>query len=60
MEGKIMKLEEEVRVLNQALEKPEVAQDSKKLSEICLAIGIAENQIEQHYLRWEELEKRLK
>jgi ATP-binding cassette subfamily F protein uup len=57
IEGKIVKLEVEVKVLHQALEKNESAQ---KLSEICMAIGILENQIEQHYLRWEELEKKLK
>jgi ATP-binding cassette subfamily F protein uup len=58
MEGKISQLEEEVKKLNHTLEKPEVAEDSAKLSEICTAIGLAENKIEQLYLRWEELEKK--
>lgn len=58
IEGKISKLEEEVRTLNHVLEKPEVAEKPEKLSEVCTAIGLAENQIEQLYLRWEELEKK--
>lgn len=58
IEGKILKLEEEVRELNQLLESPEMAQDSKKLNEICQAIGLAENQIEQLYLRFEELDRK--
>lgn len=56
--GKIEKLEEEVKALNHLLEKPEIAQDGQKLSEVCLAVGLTENQIEQLYLRWEELEKK--
>jgi ATP-binding cassette subfamily F protein uup len=56
MEGKIAKLEEEVKVLNQALE----GNDAQKLAEVCMAIGLAENQIEQLYLRWDELEKKQK
>lgn len=55
IEGKISHLEEEVRLLNHQLEKIE---DAQKLSEVCKAIGLAENQIEQLYLRWDELEKK--
>ncbi len=55
IEGKITKLEEEVRSFNHLLEKKEIAEDPKRLSEICAAIGLAENQIEQLYLRFEEL-----
>lgn len=58
IEGKILKLEEEVRELNQLLESSEIAQDSKKLNEICQTIGLAENQIEQLYLRFEELDRK--
>lgn len=60
IEGKIAKLEEEVRALNHALETAQVAEDAVRLSEICKAIGLAENQIEQLYLRWDELEKKQK
>ena len=52
IEGKILKLEEEVKVLNTSLE---TTQDSQQLNEICKAIGLAEMQIEQLYLRWHEL-----
>jgi ATP-binding cassette subfamily F protein uup len=58
IEGKILKLEEKVRELNRLLESPEVAQDAPRLSGVCLEIGLAETQIEQLYLRWEELEKK--
>lgn len=58
IEGKISKLEGEVRTLNHALEKAETVANTKKLSETCMAIGLTENQIEQLYLRWEELEQK--
>lgn len=58
IEGKIAKLEEEVRALNHTLETPEIAENAQKLSEVCMAVGLAENQIEQLYLRWEELDKK--
>lgn len=56
-EEKIEKLEGEVKRLTRTLEEPEIAQNPQKLSEVCMAIGLLENQIEQLYLRWEELEK---
>lgn len=55
IEGKITKLEDEVKTLNQSLE---TTQDPQKLNEICKAIGLAETQIEQLYLRWEELDNK--
>jgi ATP-binding cassette subfamily F protein uup len=58
IEGKISKLEEEVRSLNHLLEEKEIAENPARLSEICTAIGLAETQIEQLYLRWEELSKK--
>ena len=58
IEGKIAKLEEEVQTLNRTLEKPEIAKDAQKLSEVCLAISLAETQIEQLYLRWQELDQK--
>lgn len=58
IEGKISKLEEEVKALNHLLEKKEIAEDPKKLSEVCQAIGLAQIQIEQLYLRFEELDKK--
>lgn len=58
IEGKISKLEEEVRILNHSLEKPEIAENAKKLSEACQAIALLENKIEQLYLRFEELDQK--
>ena len=58
IEKKIEKLEQEVKNLTLLLELPENAADTQKLSELCTAIGVAETQIEQLYLRWEELGKR--
>jgi ATP-binding cassette subfamily F protein uup len=58
LEGKITKLEEEVCSLNHLLEEKEIAENPARLSEICTAIGLAETQIEQLYLRWEELQKK--
>ncbi|MBS0605656.1 MAG: ABC-F family ATP-binding cassette domain-containing protein [Verrucomicrobia bacterium] len=60
IEGKISKLEDEVKRLNAALEDPAIAERPEQLQEICSQIGLAENQIEQLYLRWEELEKKLR
>jgi ABC transport system ATP-binding/permease protein len=58
IEGKILKLEEEIKKLHQLLEDPEISTNAIRLDEICTAIALAENQIEQLYLRWEELEKK--
>jgi ATP-binding cassette subfamily F protein uup len=58
IEGKISRLEEEVRRLNLLLERAEIAENAQKLNEVCQAIGLAENQIEQLYLRWEELDQK--
>ncbi|MBS0654114.1 MAG: ATP-binding cassette domain-containing protein, partial [Verrucomicrobia bacterium] len=60
IEGKITKLEEEVRLLNISLEDPAIAEKPEQLQALCSQIGLAENQIEQLYLRWEELEKKLR
>ncbi len=54
--GKIEQLENEVRRLNHTLEDPALSQDVAALQAICTQVGLAENQIEQLYLRWEELE----
>ncbi len=58
IEGKIEKLEEKLRSLNELLEKDETTQNPKKLQEVCTAIGLVETQVEQLYLRWEELEQK--
>ena len=58
IEGKIEKLEEELRSLNKLLENKDTAENAQKLTEICTAIGLVETQVEQLYLRWEELEQK--
>ncbi len=60
IEGKIGQLEEEVRLLNSDLEDPAITEKPEQLQALCSQIGLAENQIEQLYLRWEELEKKLR
>lgn len=52
IEKKIEALEAQVRGLNHRLE---TEKDLKVLEEICAAVSLAETQIEQLYLRWNEL-----
>lgn len=56
LERKITKLETEMRSLNQLLEEKEVAENPKRLSEICATIGLLKTQIEELYLRLENLD----
>lgn len=60
LEKKVAKLEDELKELNQLMGQPQVASDKKKLDEVCKAAGILTTQIEQHFLRWEELERKQK
>ncbi len=55
IEGKIAKLEESIRVLTHQMEGALNPQD---LSRVCTEIGLAETQVEQLYLRWEELDRK--
>lgn len=59
LEGKISRLEEETRNLNQCLEDPSVTQDAQRLQEVCTSIAANESKIEQLYLRWLELDQKL-
>ena len=59
IEAKISLHEEEVQKLNRQLEDPLIAQNPSRLQEICTAIGCIETKIEQLYLRFEELDKKL-
>ncbi len=56
--GKIELLEKEMRELSHLLETPEIAEDSARLAETCTAISLVETQVEQLYLRWEELSRK--
>ena len=58
IENKILKLEDKIKELNLQLENPELAQNSASLAELCTEISLHETQIQQLYLRWEELEKK--
>jgi ATP-binding cassette subfamily F protein uup len=58
IEGKILKLEEEVKELSLLLQQKEVAENSARLAEVCTAIGLAETKIEKLYLLWEELDQK--
>jgi ATP-binding cassette subfamily F protein uup len=58
IEGKIAKLEEAVRVLNHRLEDDKVAKNPQELSKVCTEISLVETQIEQQYLRFQELDQK--
>ena len=58
IENKIAKLEDQVKKLNQLLLDPTIAGEPQRLHELCAAVALAENQIEQLYLRWDELHKK--
>jgi len=60
IEGKIGELEAELQKLNHSLESSEVAQNPDQLQLICSQVALIENRIQQAYLRWEELEKKLR
>ena len=59
MEGKIAKLESQVRVLNHRLEEDAVAKNPQELAKVCTEISLVETQIEQAYLRWQELDQKV-
>jgi ABC transport system ATP-binding/permease protein len=58
IERKISNLEEEIKQLTHLIDSPEIAQDAEKLRTLCSQVGLAENQLEQLYLRWDELSKK--
>jgi ATP-binding cassette subfamily F protein uup len=58
IEGKIQRLENEIHQLNLKLEDVEICQNPEHLQTLCTQIDLAETQIEQLYLRWEELTKK--
>ena len=58
IEMKISQFEKEIQGLNHLLEDVTIAQNPARLEEVCRAVALAENQVEQLYLRWEELEKK--
>ena len=57
IEGKITRLEKEVKKLTHELEDPTIAEDPAALNKICQLIGSAEAKIEQLYIQWEEIDQ---
>lgn len=60
IEGKILEAESELQQLNHSLEDPEIAKNAERLQSLCSQVALTENHIEQLYIRWQELEKKLK
>ena len=58
LEGKIEQLEKEMKEFTRLLESEEISRDEVKLAEVCKAASLVETQIEQIYLRWEELDQK--
>ncbi|MCH9609030.1 MAG: Vitamin B12 import ATP-binding protein BtuD [Chlamydiales bacterium] len=56
IEGKILKLEEEGKRLTHQIEETNLS--SEKLTELCQAIALVDTQIEQLFLRFEELDQK--
>jgi ATP-binding cassette subfamily F protein uup len=59
IEDRIAAVEEEIRRLNHLLEDIHIAQDPAKLQELCTSIGLEEVKLEQLFIRWHELDKKL-
>jgi ATP-binding cassette subfamily F protein uup len=56
IEQKIAKAEQVVSTLRQQLHDPEIMSDSERLAKLYAQLQEAENNVEQIYQRWEELE----
>ena len=56
IERQIAKLEKKAQELNTLLQDAEITANSERLDEVCQAVALAENEIEQLYLRWEDLD----
>lgn len=59
IESKIAAVEKEIQRLNHLLEEEQIAQDSEKLQKICTSLGLEEVKLEQLFIRWQELDKKL-
>lgn len=58
IETKILAHEEEIKKLHLELENPAIANDPPRLQELCTKVALVEAQIEQLYLRFEELDNK--
>jgi len=59
IEAKLATLEAKLQMLNESLMSQELATDPSRLAEICLDVSLTETQVEQLYLRFEELAKKI-
>ncbi len=59
LEEKILAAEKELAQHHVLLEQDEICLNPTRLDQVCQAIALLENQIEQFYLRWYELENKL-
>ncbi len=58
LDPKLLQLEQELKRLTHLLDTPAIAQNHEQLIETGQAIHLVETQIEQLYLRWEELDQK--
>jgi ATP-binding cassette subfamily F protein uup len=58
IEDAILKAEAQVESLDAQISSPEVASDSKKLTELCSDLARAKSEVERLYARWQELEEK--
>lgn len=58
METKIGKVEAEIKGFNEKLLDPLLADHPQKLQEICTQLSLAETELEQLFIRWDQLEKK--
>ena len=58
IEAKIEKLEVDLQEQNRLLEDPKIAENPNQLNKVCQRIALLETQIEQAYVRFEELDRK--
>lgn len=56
MEARILKAEEELSACQIAMTRPDVVSDAVQLQEVCVRLKTAQDNLEQLYVRWAELE----
>ncbi len=59
IERKITKLEAEIKQLTHLIDSPAIAEDPEKLRTLCSEVALAETKLEQLFLRWDELDKKM-
>lgn len=59
IEGKILKLEEEVEALNTQINDPTIIKQPEKLQSACQSLNERQRELDKLYFRWQELELKL-